>query len=171
MKRFVILVLMMLVLAGCGTAVMDKNQPDLTIQLPKKDEEAGVEITDDHMYAPVKQFSIDNPKYGTPNNLSIYIVGTSEEEDTNYLVLFLINRLETPIKNISFDYTLGIKKGDLAFDDVYVLLDEAEYGEIKADHVMPFSLEIDDKQLKILEDLTDENHQTKFNNVDLEEVE
>lgn len=144
---------------------------DLTLQLTKTDEEAGIAIETDSVYSELNNFILENPNHGEPDDLSIYVVNTLENEEGNHLVLFAINRLGEPVKNISFNYTLGIDEDELLFDSEPVMLSEEEFGQIEVNHAMPFTLAVDEEQLDIMSRITDENQIVEFDNVDLEFVE
>lgn len=155
---------------GVQNSANEKSE-DLTLQLTKTDKEAGIDLETDNVYSELNKFVVENPNHGEPNDLSIYVVNTLQNEKGDHLVLFAINRLDDPVKNISFNYTLGENEGELIFDSEPVVLDELEFGQIEVNHAMPFTLQVKEEQLDIMSRITDENQLVEFENVDLEFVE
>lgn len=142
--------------------ILDKAADDeqgLSLQVTKVDEEAGITIEDDPNYQHLNDLVEANPELGANNDFSLFSIesdGNFNEDVTE--VLFLgINRLDEPIKNIKFDFTLGSTDGDYVWEEEPVQLPEDVFGAIKTDHAMPVLLEVTDEQFEIFNTITEEN--------------
>lgn len=144
------------------------SKEDLTLQMTKVDEEAGTDMDENNVYQELNRFVEANPEHGEANDLSIYVVNTLHNEQGDHLILLAINRMDEPVKNISFEYTLGTDDGELIFDQEPVLIAEEDFGDIKVDHAMPFTLQVNEDQLEIMNKITDENQHIEFDNVNIE---
>lgn len=146
----------------------DGDKADLTLQLTKIDEEAGTVIEENDVYQELNKFVKANPKHGEANDLSIYVVNTLHNDQGDHLILLAINRLDKPVKNISFNYTLGTNDGELIFDQEPIVIGENDFGEIEVNHAMPFTLQVNEDQLEIMKKIDDQNQHIEFDNVNLD---
>jgi len=100
-----------------------------------------------------------NPELGAENDFSLFSI----ESDGNFNegvteVLFLgINRLDDPIKNIQFDFTLGATDGDYVWEEEPVQLPEEVFGAIEPNHAMPILLEVTEEEFEIFNTISEEN--------------
>src|SRR5699024_7385391 len=119
MKKFLILiVLALLFISGCSfefSGGSSKEKGPLTLQLTKVDEEEGYTIEDSPLYTELESFIEENPKQGAANDFSMYVIDVLEDAGQSQLLLLGINRLDEPIKDISFDFSLGNSDGEMAW--------------------------------------------------------
>ena len=178
-----------LVLAGCNESTKGNEQNEgeekvaneleqnieketLTLQLLKGDEEAGVTIENNEVYKELNRMITENPDIGLENDFSVYIVDIVDSGTENASLLFLgINRLDEPLKEISFDYTLGHENGEFVWENAEVNLSEADAGIIQPNHAMPFSLGITPEQEAIIDTLDDNNQVVKIENFSFQSAE
>lgn len=81
------------------------------------------------------------------------------------------NRLEQPIKNITFEYTLGVDTGDgveYVLEKERVELPEPFAGTIQPGHAIPFTVPVTPEGAEILQSITEENKVVKLENADFE---
>ena len=129
MKKLAITVAMMmlatLILTGCnmsdgaegGLKKETKDPQPLTLQVLKMDEEAGITLDNNDVYKEISEIVSENPDLGIVNDFSIQILDVVENVDGTYdtLAFLAINRLDEPLKNINFEYTLGNDEDDICF--------------------------------------------------------
>lgn len=138
---------------------VDEDEKDLTLQITKVDEEAGITLEDDPNYQHLNDLVEANPELGAENDFSLFSI----ESDGNFNegvteVLFLgINRLDDPIKNIQFDFTLGATDGDYVWEEEPVQLPEEVFGAIEPNHAMPILLEVTEEEFEIFNTISEEN--------------
>lgn len=148
---------------------------DLQLQLTKVDEESGVTIENSEVYQRLDEYIKENPKQGAANDFSAYIYTTVISDDGQInLILMAINRLDQPIKNVSFDFTLGKTDEDgeeLVFENLPVALPEEEFGSFQPDHMMPFLIEMSEEQAELVQEIDTTNQIFEINAFDLEQGE
>ncbi|MEI3597597.1 MULTISPECIES: hypothetical protein [unclassified Oceanobacillus] len=145
---------------------------DLTLQVTKVDEEAGVTIENSEIYQELNEFVKENSKFGTPNDFSLLSVSMVEDAEGNQQMLFLgVNRLGSPVKNITFDITLGSTEGDMVWEDFPVTLDEENAGVLETNAALPIFLPVtSQEQIDVMNTISQENLVMEFNNFNFETV-
>lgn len=188
MKRTTIMMVFALMLAGCNATTSENNRKGdegkveqvvgqqveqkvekqveketISLQLLKADEEAGVTMENSEVYKELSRMISENPDIGIDNDFSIYIVDIVDSGTEDASLLFLgINRLDEPIKNISFNYTLGHENGEFVWKDTEVNLSEADTGIIQSHHAIPFTLGITAEQEALIDLLEQDNQVVKI---------
>ncbi|WP_096186930.1 hypothetical protein [Evansella halocellulosilytica] len=94
---------------------------------------------------------------GIPNDFGVVPIDIYITEEGSNLFFLAVNRLEVPITNVSFDFTLGNTDGELVFDQVEIYLSEEEFGVIEPNHTLPFFLELTPESEELYESLTMDN--------------
>ncbi len=144
----------------------------LTLQLLKGDEEAGVTIENNEVYKELNRLITENPDIGLEGDFSVYIVDIIDSGTEDASLLFLgINRLDEPLKEVSFDYTLGHTNGEFVWENAEVNLSEEEAGIILPNHAIPFSLGITPEQEAIIDTLDQDAQVVKIENFSFQSVE
>lgn len=179
--KMMLTILVALALTGCNTSegvegeVKKEKQDDqsLTLQVLKMDEEAGVTLDNNNVYQELSEIIAENPDLGIPGDFSIQILDVVENMDGTYdtLAFLAINRLDEPLKNISFEYVLGNDEGDYVFEGSEVHLTESEVGIIQAHSVVPFYLDVTEQQIELLSTLESDKTIMAFENFTFESVE
>lgn len=184
-KTLFLLTVVVLLLAGCAskddnkqqgaeekvdkTVEQQVKQETLSFQLLKADEEAGVTIENSEVYKELNRMIKENPDMGLANDFSINIIDIVDSGTENASLLFLaINRLDEPMKNISFDYTLGLDTGEFVWEGVEVNLSEQDTGIIQPNHAVPFSLDITAEQEALIDKIEQDNQVVKMDNFKFE---
>jgi len=183
MKKTIFFLIVVLLLAGCASKdnnrekgaeeKVDKTveQQKLSLQLLKADEEAGVTIENSEVYKELNRMITENADMGLANDFSINIIDIVDSGTENASLLFLaINRLDEPMKNIKFDYTLGHDNGASVWEGVEVDLSEQETGIIQPNHAVPFSLSITPEQEALIDTLEQDNQVVKMDNFKFDSV-
>src|SRR5699024_11910939 len=138
MKKFLLLSgLALLFISGCSfefSGGSSKEKERITLQLTKVDEEEGYIIEDSPLYTELESFIEENPKQGTANDVSMFVIDVLEDAGQSQLLVLGVNRLDEPIKDISFDFSLGSPDGEKAWEDLPVTLVADESGALKVDH-------------------------------------
>ena len=172
MKKFLLLSgLALLFISGCSfefSGGSSKEKEPLTLQLTKVDEEEGYTIEDSPLYTELESFIEENPKQGAANDFSMYVIDVLEDAGQSQLLLLGINRLDEPIKDISFDFSLGNSDGEMAWEDLPVTLGADEFGAFKVDHAMPILLPIEEEQIDVINTITEDNQVFEMDNFDYE---
>lgn len=182
-KILFVLTVALLFLAGCASKDDNKQQEaeekvdktveqeTLSLQLLKTDEEAGVTIENSEVYKELNRMITENADMGLANDFSINIIDIVDSGTENASLLFLaINRLDEPMKNITFDYTLGHDNGEFVWEDVEVDLTEQDTGIIQPNHAVPFTLSITAEQEALIDILEQDNQVVKMDNFKFESV-
>ena len=147
------------------------EQEALSLQLLKADEEAGVTIENSEVYKELNRMITEDADMGLANDFSINIIDIVDSGTENASLLFLaINRLDEPMKNITFDYTLGHDNGEYVWEGVKVNLTEQDTGIIQPNHAVPFSLGITPEQEALIDTLEQDNQVVKMDNFKFESV-
>ena len=176
-KIMIIMILTVLVLTGCNTSngagesKKEKKSPQpLALQVLKMDEAEGITLENNDVYKEISEIISENPNLGIPDDFSIQIHDVVENiVGTNDTLAFLaINRLDEPLKNVYFEYTLGNNEGEYVFDETRINLTESEVGVIQAHSVVPFYVEVTEEQIESFRTLVPENYVMKFDNFTFE---
>ncbi|SIT66024.1 hypothetical protein [Edaphobacillus lindanitolerans] len=183
-RRLMALTLSLSLIAGCSTGngkevqtekgakvPQNENEPALQIQVLKADEENGL-TEENEMYQQLSSLLEANPGLGVPEDFSVHALNlVPTQSGGNSLLFFGINRLDQPIRNIEFDYTLGIEENGeqkLVLDKEHVELTEGETGSIQPAHAIPFTIDVTSEGSEILKNMTEENKIVKLENVKYE---
>ena len=171
-RTMIMTILLALALTGCNTSdgvdgesKKEKKDPQpLTLQVLKMDEEEGITLDNNDVYKDISEIIAENPDMGIADDFSIQILDVVENMDgtIDTLAFLAINRLDEPLKNINFDYTLGNTEGDYIFDGIEVDLTESDVGVIQAHGVVPFYLEVTEEQIELLSTLDQDNSVMEF---------
>lgn len=180
---------MMLILVGCSNEteeqevpknnnsnvpkdeIEDEDKGNLTLQVSKADEEAGLSIDNHNIYKELNQIVEQNPKVGAANDFSLFIVDTMRDETDNTKLLFLgINRLPEAIKNVSFEYTLGNEDDEFVWENEEVTLTEEQTGVLQVDSAIPIALPLTDEQETLLKTIDEENQMVEISNFKYEKA-
>ncbi len=180
---------MMLILVGCSNEteeqevpknnnsnvpkdeIEDEDKGNLTLQVSKADEEAGLSIDNHNIYNELNQIVEQNPKVGAANDFSLFIVDTMRDETDNAKLLFLgINRLPEAIKNVSFEYTLGNDDDEFVWENEEVTLTEEQTGVLQVDSAIPIALPLTDEQETLLKTIDEENQMVEISNFKYEKA-
>ncbi|CAM3229644.1 hypothetical protein FITA111629_11245 [Filibacter tadaridae] len=144
-----------------------QEEPALSMQLLKADEENGVTL-EEEMYQQLAGLVEANPDIGVAEDFSVHAIDLVETATGEKVMLFLgINRLEKGIKDIKFDYTLGVEtEGSVkyVFDRKEVELSESLAGVIQPNHAIPFTVPVTPEGQELLQLMTEENKVLKLEN-------
>ncbi|WP_249870764.1 hypothetical protein [Oceanobacillus saliphilus] len=145
---------------------------DLKLQVTKVDEDAGVTIENNETYQTLNEFVKQNRKYGVPNDFSMLSVSMMVDEEGNQQMLFLgVNRLGAPVKNVTFNITLGSTEGDMVWEDFLVTLDEETAGVLENNAALPIFLPVtSQEQIDAMNTISQENLVMEINNFNFETV-
>ena len=145
---------------------------DLTLQVTKVDEEAGVTIENSEIYQELNEFVKENSKFGTPNDFSLLSVSMAEDPDGNHQMLFLgVNRIGTPVKNVKFELTIGSTEGDMVWENIPITLDEENAGVLENNAALPIFLPVtSQEQIDVMRTISQENVVMEISNFNFETV-
>lgn len=145
---------------------------DLHLQVTKVDEESGVTIENSETYQQLNEFVKENAQFGAPNDFSMLSVSMAEDSEGNQQMLFLgVNRIGSPVKNVTFDITLGSTEGDMVWENFPVTLDEETAGVIENNAALPIFLPVtSQEQIDAMNKISQENLVMEFNNFNFETV-
>ena len=177
MKRLLLASIMvfMLIVSGCSMSIGKKadeeTMEDLNLQILKADEEAGLTFENSPIYSELQDLVESDPKLGYPNDFTLYPLDIVTYEDGRDAILFLgVNRLDDPIKNMSFELTLGKKNGEYIWKGLEVDLPEELAGVLESDSSIPVFLEISSEQGETFKKLTDDNMDIAIDKFDMDVV-
>src|SRR5699024_8603246 len=119
----------------------------------------------------LNQLIEENPDQGVDNDFSLYAVDTIEHPDGTQLLLLGINRLNKPIEDITFDFTLGNNEGEFVWEGMPITLPNEEFGPFKVDHAMPIILPVTDEQIQVVNTITTDNQVFEIENFNYSEAE
>jgi hypothetical protein len=156
--------------SGVGDAT--RQIEDLKLHIQKVDQEAGITAENNDLYSQLNEVIKADPKAGIPNDFSVYPHDIVYFDDGSSSVLFIgVNRLDAPIRNISFDLTLGNKSGEYIFDAEPVALTEDFIGILEKDSAVPFLIEITPEEEALFMELTEDNVELRLDNANIDLVE
>src|SRR5699024_8863035 len=115
-----------------------------------------------------ESFIEENPKQGTANDFSMFVIDVLEDAGQSQLLLLGVNRWDEPIKDISFDFSLGNSDGEMAWEDLLVTLGGDGFGACKVDQALPILLPIEEEQIVVINTMTEDNQVFEMNNFDYE---
>lgn len=178
MKKWSLTVAMMLslILVGCNVFSTGEEAPErsqgneeLTLQILRMDEEAGATLENNEFYQVLNDVISENPTMGLPNDFSLQVLDIVDSgANETSLVILAINRLPDPLKNISFDFTLGHEDGEYVWQDLEVVLSEEEVGVIAANGVVPIILDITAEQEALIDRIHQGNQVLEVRNFEFE---
>lgn len=187
MKKTATLLTLAFLLAGCSEqagknetpaevheeAAEQKKATPVAMQLLNADEENGVTL-ENEMYQQLDDFLNDNPNIGVADDFSVHPLTLANQSDAGQVMFFLgINRLDQPIKNITFDYSLGMDTAEgvkYALKNERVELLEPFAGTIQPGHAIPFTVPITPEGAERLQSITEDNKVVELENADFELV-
>lgn len=139
-------------------ATSEEANEELTLQMLKVDEEAGLTLADNEFYQAIQATIDAEPHMGETNDFSILPLSTIDFEDDGKALLFLaINRTQNPLKNVAFELTFGHQDGTYILENEEVDLSEDYIGVLEENSAIPFFLDITDEDEEIFKKLTNEN--------------
>lgn len=155
-----------------GLDQASRELPDLKLQVQKADEEAGITVENNEIYSQLVDVINADPKAGVPNDFSVYPHDIVRNEDGSSSLLFIaVNRVNKPIRNISFDLTLGDKEGNYIFERQEVILDENGVGILQPHSAVPFLLGITAQDEEIYSTLTNTNVEIRLDDAQVDYAE
>ncbi|MTW87273.1 hypothetical protein F3157_16670 [Virgibacillus dakarensis] len=178
MKKYLfVFILIMFILTGCSFSVgfgndsekQEDEKEDLTLQLTKVDEEAGVTL-ENETYQEISKMIQDDPDMGAANDFSVYTINIYETEFGKKLFLLGINRLPFAIHNISFQFTLKGKDGEQIYKNLPVQLKKSEIGTFQQDGAIPFTLDLTAEQAEQLMKMNSEDMVLEINDFKYEKA-
>lgn len=148
------------------------DKEELDLQILKVDEEEGITAENNEIYQAVQAEIDADPYMGDADDFSLFPYDVVEFEDESVSVMFLaINRLDKPIRNMSFDLTLGNQDGDYIFENTEIDLPEELIGELDTDSVVPFFADITEEDVDLFYSLDMENLHLDMDNFKIDFVE
>lgn len=150
-----------------------EEKEDLHLQVTKVDEDAGVSVENNEMYQMLDEFVQENPKFGVADDFSMQSVTLVTDTSDNQKMLFLgVNRLGAPVKNVTFNLSLGNTDGDMVWEDFPVILDEEVAGVLENNAALPIFLPItSQEQIELMNTISQENLYIEFKDFKYETVE
>lgn len=157
---------------GVGGDNMTQEAENLTLQVIKVDEEAGITIQNSEFYQALLEVVESDPQMGDQGDISLYPYSVMEMDDGENSALFLvINRLGKPIKNFVFDFTFGSQDGEYIYEQMEVDLPEEFMGVLEDAGVIPILLDIDETDIDLFLSLEQEDIFMELDNVGIDFVE
>lgn len=191
MKRILIIMMIVFIVAltGCNKSskestkvnVKEKEEPmeqqtnekvPISLQLLKIDIDSGVTIENSTVYSEVDRRLKNEPYTGADDDFSVFFLDIVDSGTEDVSLLFIaVNRLNKPIKNIFFNYTLGYENGGFLWDGAEIILSEEYAGVIKPNHALPFKTPITAEQEEMFLSLDEKDHFAKIENFSFESAE
>ncbi len=135
-----------------------KAKADLNLQVAKSDESKGVTIENNQLYQLVNNQIKKDPKAGEDNVFGMYAVDVLTKDSGQKAFLFMaINRIHKPIKNISFDFTLGNKAGEYVWNKSKLNLSETRIGVLQPNSAVPILVLLTNEQYKLVKGMKKED--------------
>src|SRR5699024_451826 len=111
-----------------------------------------------NIYSKLDEIIKENPDIGVEGDFSVFVVNSIYDDEGNAKLLMLaINRLTNPIKNLSFNYTLGTEDGEYVFENQPVTMDEQTAGVLQPNSTFPLVLPITPEQDEVLKKINGDN--------------
>lgn len=150
----------------------NEEKEDLTLQLQKGDEEAGLTIENSEIYQMANDAIKGNPKLGNENAFTMYLVDSLSNDAGEKVLLFLaINRSPESMKNVTFDFTVGNENAGFVWNKLKVTLPEKNIGTIQSNGAVPIIIPISKEKFTTLSELKKEDQEIKLENFKYEIVE
>ena len=150
---------------------MSRNE-ELKLHVLKVDEEAGVTVENNEFYQAVLEIVEADPKMGAANDFSLYPYSVLENKDGEpSLLCFIINRLEKPIKNLSFNFTFGNQDGEYIFDSNEVRLPNEYLGNLDKDALAPILLTMNKEDVDLFYTIDEHNVYVKMDDFGIDFIE
>lgn len=150
----------------------NEEKEDLTLQILKEDEEAGLTIENSEIYQIANDAIKENPKLGDENTFTMYLVDSLSNDAGEKVLLFLaINRFPESMKNITFDFTVGNENAGFVWNKLKVTLPEKNIGSIQKNGAVPIIIPISKEKFATLSELKKEGQEIKLENFKYEIVE
>ncbi|MFD1850860.1 hypothetical protein [Oceanobacillus bengalensis] len=156
----------------------DENVPEetetnnLTVQVLKLDEEAGLTLDNNDLYKELTRVINEDPNIGTPNDFSMHTINSVNEEKENAAFIFMaINRTDMPMKNITFNFSMGYKDGEMIWENEQIALLEDTAGVLQPNSAVPVIMAMNPKQDEQIDSLTSENAVLELSNFEYETAE
>lgn len=148
----------------------DGEKEDVKLQVLKADEEAGATIEDNPIYSGIQSMIDEDLKLGTDGDFSVHTANIFHAEDGSALVLIGVNRIGTPIKNVSFNVSIGEEGGSDIWENTKVDLPEKQAGVIQSNSAVPFIMNLTDEKEEKLKKLDQDNLNVEVDDFDYEEA-
>lgn len=116
----------------------------VTLQVLKMDQDIGLTLTNNEFYEEMKTVVEADPFMGEEGQFSLFPYSIVDNDtDTSAMLVLLINRLNKPIRSVSFDVTLGNNDKEYVFKETKVDLSEDYLGILDKDAVVPVFLQVE----------------------------
>lgn len=150
----------------------DSEMSKLTLQVLKTDEANGLTLENNDLYKELTRVINENPNIGTPNDFSMQTVNSVNEGQENAAYIFLaINRTDVAMKNIMFNFTMGIKDGEKIWENEKIGLSEDTAGVLQPNSAVPVIIPLTPEQESLIDNLTSENTVLELSNFQYESAE
>lgn len=143
----------------------------LSLQVLKIDQENGVTIENDDIYNGLDGMIAQAPTMGADDDFTVRTMNIYNAEDGSMLILLGINRLDVPIKDISFDLTLGSNSGEYVWKDFPINMSENHAGILQPDSAVPILLNLSEDEEALLRTIDQDNIQIVIKDFDAEIIE
>lgn len=141
----------------------------LTLQVTKTDASKGVTIENNQFYQSVNKMLKKNPTLGSDNRFGLYSLDIYSTQTGQKMFIFLaVNRIHKPIKNVSFDFTLGTKDGEYIWKKFKLQITEDKIGVFQPQSAIPVQLPLTEEQYALANSINKENYVMKLENLKFE---
>lgn len=148
-----------------------KSDP-LSLQVLAVHDRDDVEMDEYHLelYEGIKHTIQQNQEMGLPGEFSLQSYRVFENYQGPFYVFLGINRMDKPIKNVSFEMDLGDNTGNMLWKNDTIYLSEEETGVIAPNKVVPIMLPITDEIVEKAETVDFDNLKMEMTNFEYEEM-
>ncbi|MEI3614440.1 hypothetical protein [Pseudogracilibacillus sp. SO30301A] len=144
---------------------------DLTLQLLKSDEAAGITLDNNDIYTGLQSVIDQDPTIGASGDFTVSVVNIYNTESGAMLIMLGINRLDSPIKDVSFDLTIGNGDDEYVFEQYPFFIMEETEGVIESNSAIPIVATLSKGEEKLLRSFDISDVQVEIGDFEFEEVE
>lgn len=143
-----IVTLISLILMSCASvnerkqAAIKEKKPELSLHTLAKHDDIELDEYQTELYEGIKHRIHEQPEMGAPEEFTLKSYRLFENYQGRNYVFLGVNRLNKPIKNISFHLTVGDEQGNKIWDKQTVFLSVEDTGIIPANSVVPILLPV-----------------------------
>lgn len=156
---------------GNETEEEDNDSEELTLQLLKSDEEAGITLDNNDIYTGLQSVIDQDPTIGASNDFTVSVVNIYNAESGAMLIMLGINRLNSPIKDVSFDLTIGNGQDEYVFEDYPFFIMEETEGVIESNSAIPIVATLSEEEEELLRSFDISDVHVEIEDFDFEEAE
>lgn len=186
-KKMILLLLPLMLMTACSDkkeTVQNVNKKEisssdkevtkeeqLVFLVPKAAKDEGKTIENDQLLSQLNQQYLKNKDIGGEGTYSLYYSGLAGDDETgSKAMFFFINRTNKSMEDISFNFSYGIKDGEMVWSKMPITLKASEFGQIEKNTITPVAIPIPENKVNLFKTIDAKNGIVQIQDFNFNEV-